>query len=184
MMHTHRRAAAAIAAAFAVVLTTLAPAHAEQVVVKDGADATASLTDIRKVRVDHGDEQLTVRVNFPDLRKRAEAGLNIYIDKNRDRRGPEFGLGTALFSGSDYMLGRIKKWKFAGAGPLACDYDVNLKWKRDVLVFTADRGCFGDPDELRVGVRMVDNADGSHPVRDWMVGRREFTRWLGAGEAA
>ena len=188
MMHTHRRAAAAgataVAMAVAVVLTPLAAAHAEQVVVNDGADATGSLNDIRKVRVDHRDAELSVRVNVPDLRKQASAGLTIYIDKRADRRGPEFVIGVPLFSGADYALWRMKKWKYAGDTPLSCDYDVRLRWKRDVMIFTADRGCFGDPDRLRVGMRMVDTQDSSHPIRDWMIGRREFTRWLGAGEVA
>lgn len=169
-----------VATACTVVLTTTS-AYAEEAVVNDGADAAASLTDIRRVRVDHGTEQLKVRVNFPDLRKKAAAGLTIYVDRNPRRRGPEFGLATPLFSGSDYALLRMKRWKFIGTGPVECPYDVAFKWKRDVLVFTADRECFGDPDELRVGMRMRDQADPSHPVTDWLIGRRKFTDWLSAG---
>lgn len=174
-----RGAALALAAVCTTVLTATA-AYAEEVVVNDGADATASLTDIRKVRVDHGDSELSVRVNFPDLRKQADAGLNLYIDKSR-RRGPEFGLGMPLFSGSDYALVRMRRWQPVADGLVECDYDVRLRWKKDVMVFTADRGCFGDPDELRVGMRMTDTADQSHPVVDWMIGRREFTSRLSAG---
>lgn len=179
-MNQFRRAATlALATACATILTTTT-AYAEEVVVNDGADATASLTDIRKVRVDHADAQLTVRVNFPDLRKRSSAGLYVFIDRGTARRGPEFALFTPLFTGSDYALVRMRRWQPVG-GPIPCDYDVALKWKRDVLVFTADRGCFGDPDELRVGMRMKDLMDPSHPVTDWLIGRREFTSWLAAG---
>lgn len=180
MKQVRRSVTLVLATAVAAVLTTT-PAYADVAVVRDGADATASLTDIRKVRVDHGDDELKVRVNFPDLRKKADAGLNVYVDRNPQRRGPELGLATPLFSGSDYALLRMKRWKFVGTRRVDCDYDVRLKWKRDVLVFTADRDCFGDPDELRVAVRMRDYADPSHPVVDWMIGRREFTDWLGAG---
>lgn len=179
MNQFRRGATLALATACATVLTT-ATAYAEEVVVNDGADATASLTDIRKVRVDHGDTQLTVRVNFPDLRKRSRAGLNVFIDKGTARRGPEFALFTPLFSGSDYTLVRMRRWRAVG-GPVDCDYDVALRWKRDVLVFTADRGCFGDPDELRTGMRMKDLADPDRPVTDWLIGRRKFTSWLAAG---
>lgn len=178
MRQIRRGAGLALATACAIVLSTT-PAYAAEVVVNDGADATASLTDIRKVRVDHGDEQLTVRVNFPDLRKQADAGLNIFIDKG-PRRGPEFALFTPLFSGSDYAVLRMKRWQPVG-GPVECDYDAAFRWKRDVLVFTADRGCFGNPDKLRVGMRMRDVADASHPVTDWLIGRREFTKRLSAG---
>jgi hypothetical protein len=182
MKQIRSSAALVLAIACTAVLTSTS-AYAEETVVHDGANATASLTDIRKVRVDHGDDQLKVRVNFPDLRKKANAGLNIFIDKNLQRRGPEFGLATPLFSGSDYALLRMRRWKFVDGGRVECDYGVTLKWKRDVLVFTADRGCFGDPDELRVGMRMLDSADPSHPVTDWLIGRRKFTELLSAGEA-
>ncbi len=118
MKQIRRGVALALATACAMVLTTTT-AYAEEVVVNDGADATASLTDIRKVRVDHGDDQLTVRVNFPDLRKRSSAGLNVFIDKDTARRGPEFALGTPLFSGSDYALLRMRRWQpVGGAGRL------------------------------------------------------------------
>jgi len=182
-MNQIRSSAALVLATVCMAALTATPAYAEEAVVNDGADATASLTDIRRVRVDHGDEQLKVRVNFPDLRKKAAAGLNIYVDKNVQRRGPEFGLATPLFSGGDYALLRMKRWKFVEDGRVECGYDVNLKWKRDVLVFTADRGCFGEPDELRIGIRMRDSADSSHPVTDWLIGRKKFTEWLSAGEA-
>ena len=179
MNRLHTRTATAAVAVLAL-LALAAPAHAEEVIVNDGADASASLTDIRKVRVAHGDNQLAVRVNFPDLRKQANAGLSIFIDKNAERRGPEFGLGAPLFSGGDYTLLRMKRWQFTGQR-VECDYNLELKWKKDVLILTADRGCFGNAEELRVGMKMTDNADGSHPITDWMTGRREFTTWLAAG---
>ena len=182
-MNRLRTRRTATAATTVVALLALgAPAHAEVVVVQDGADATASLTDIRKVRIAHNEEQLKVRVNFPDLRKRANAGLTIYIDKNADRRGPEFGIGIPLFSGADYALARMKNWKFVEPPKFVeCDYDVDLKWKRDVVIFRADRACFGDADELRVAMLMRDDHDSSHVVRDWMIDRREYTDWLAAG---
>lgn len=182
MKQIRHAAALTVATACAVALTSTT-AYAEAVVLDDGADATASLTDIRKVRVDHGEKRLKVRVNFPDLRKKAEAGLNIYLDRNPRRRGPELALGTPLFSGSDYALVRMKRWQPVGDGPVDCSYNVDLKWKRDVLVFSADRGCFGNADEVRVAMRMQDTADGSHPITDWLIGRREFTDWLSAGQA-
>ena len=182
MKQIRRTAALVLAIACAAALASTS-AYAEETVVNDGADATASLTDIRRVRVDHGDEQLTVRVSFPDLRRSADAGLNIFVDKNPQRRGPEFVLATPLFSGSDYALLRMRRWKLVDGARVECDHVVTLKWKRDVLVFTAERGCFGDPDELRVGIRMRDAADPSHPVTDWLIDRRAFTDWLSAGDA-
>ena len=173
-----------LAVAAAVALTTTlvaAPANAQVTRVDDGADATASLTDIRVVRVQHGEELVTVRVSFPDLRKKSSASLFIYLDRNKKRTGPEYALATPLFSGGDYALRRMRHWKFVGAEPVMCDYDMTFKWRRDFVVLEAERGCFGNPPQVRVGLKMRDTADASHPVTDWLKGRRKFTRWLAAG---
>jgi hypothetical protein len=180
MKHTSIRSAVVAATALTALAATMAPAHAEGTVVNDGADATASLSDIRKVRIDHGADELTIRINVPDLRKEAQASITVYLDKTAKRRGPEFGLGLPLFSGSDYQMFRMRKWQSTGE-PLACSYDLDLKWKRDVAIVTVDRGCTGDADRLKVGMRMTDLADDDHVVTDWMIGRREFTGWLTAG---
>jgi hypothetical protein len=185
MTHTRRtRAAIALAAAATAVLTSVAPASAETVSADDGADATASLTDMRKVRITHGTDRVTVRITYTDLRRRGAAHQAVYLDKNPDRRGPELALFTPLFSGSDYALVRMRKWKVTSDGPISCDYSVDLRWRRDVALVEIDRGCLGDPDELRVALRMRDLYDGSHPVTDWLGDRREFTDWLASGAPA
>lgn len=185
MKHTRRtRAAIALAAAATTVLAGVAPASAETINTDDGADATASLTDMRKVRITHGAERVTVRISYTDLRRRGSATQAIYLDKNPNRRGPEFALFTPLFSGSDYALVRMRKWKVSSDGPISCDYSVDLRWRRDVVVVEIDRGCLGDPDDVRVALRMRDLYDGSHPVTDWLGDRREFTDWLVSGSPA
>lgn len=185
MNRTRRtRAAIAVAAAATVVITGVAPASAETVKADDGADATASLTDMRKIRITHGTENVTVRIGYPNLKKRGNAVQSVYLDKNPNRRGPEFGLFTPLFSGSDYALLRMRKWKVTSDGPISCSYNVDLRWRRDVVVIEIDRACLGEPDDLRVGLRMRDLADGSHPVTDWFGERREFTDWLVSGAPA
>jgi len=174
-----------IAAATAALTATLvaAPAHAEVTRVDDGADASGSLTDIRVVRAQHTDTRVIVKVNFPDLRKEANAGLNIYVDKNAAKEGPEFVLSAPLFSGSDYALFRMTDWQLVGE-PLVCSYDMTYRWRRDFVVFDAGRGCFNQPAQVRIGLRMRDLADASHPITDWLKGRREFTRWLSSGAPA
>ena len=180
-MTTRRtRAGIALATAAAAVLTAVAPASAETVSTDDGADATASLTDMRRTRITHGDDQVTVRITYPNLRRKGQAVQSVFVDKNANRRGPEFALFTPLFSGSDYALLRMRRWKVSG-GPVDCDYDVDLRWRRDVLLVEMDRACFGQPDEVRVALRMRDDHDASHPVIDWLGEPREFTGWLTAG---
>jgi len=183
-MRTARRCTRIIAAALAVA-ATLASAPAAQAattVVDDGADATASLTDIRTVRVDHAGRRVEVKVSFPDLRRRARAGLTVYVDSDPDARGPERSVGLPLFSGSDYVMWRMRNWEYVGDRPVRCGYGADYRWRRDVVVLTARRGCFGKPEEVRVGMRMRDVADGSHPVTDWLIGRRDFTDWTASGE--
>ena len=172
----------AAALATAATLASAPAAHADTTVVHDGADATASLTDIRTVRVDHGHRRVQVRVRFPDLRRQAQAGLTVYVDSDPDARGPERSVGLPLFSGSDYVMWRMRDWEFVGNRPVDCRYRADYRWRRDVVVLTARRGCFGRPDEVRVGMRMRDVADASHPVTDWLIGRRDFTEWTASGE--
>ncbi len=183
MKNIARTGIAAVAAAALTTTLVAAPAHAELVRIDDGADATASLTDIRVVRAQHTDERVIVKVNFPDLRKKANAGLNIYIDKNAVKEGPEFFLHAPLFSGSDFALFRMTDWQVVGE-PVACSYGMTYRWRRDAVFFNARRGCFNQPDQVRIGLRMRDDADGSHPVIDWLKGRRKFTRWLSSGTPA
>ena len=184
--HTTRRSTRALAAALATAATLAfaPPASAATTVVHDGADATASLTDIRTVRVAHGDRRVEVKVTFPNLRKRAQAGLTMFFDSDPDARGPERGIGLPLFSGADFAMWRMRDWEFVGDNPVRCRYGADYRWRRDVLVLTARRGCFGRPDEIRVGMRMRDVADGSHPVTDWLLGRRHFTEWVASGSPA
>ncbi len=181
---TRTRAGLAVAAAATAVLTTVAPATAATTFVDDGADASASLNDILKVWVDHSDRTVEVKVKFADLRKQAQAGLSVYVDSDPDARGPERAVGLPLFEGSDYVMWRMKDWKYVGQQPVSCRYGADYRWRRDVVVFSARRGCFGRPDEVRVAMRMKDTADGSHPITDWMIGRRQFTDRVASGAPA
>lgn len=180
-MNTRRtlRPLAATVALAAVV--TLAPAaSAETTRIDDGADATASTTDIRVVRVNHADARVRVRVGFPDLREDGQAGLLTYFDTDPSEGGPEYAIGAPLFSGGDYVLVKTDRWRTDGRR-VSCRYNLQLDYAADRLTFTARRGCFDAPAELRVAMRMVDGEAASPPVRDWLIGRRDFTDWVAAG---
>ena len=71
----------------------------------------------------------------------------------------------------------MRNWKPVG-DPKSCEHDVDLQFAKDRLVFTVARSCIGTPDTLRVGAKMTDQFDASHPVHDWMKGPR---RWTGYG---
>lgn len=161
-------------------LTLAAPAHAERGVYDDPADASASLTDIRRVTFSHGPRTVFVKVRFADLRARSDAGsasLAVYLDADRGRRGPETVLLTGLQYGTDYQLVGMRRWRTVGE-PLDCAHRVALRPAQDVAKVWVSRDCLDDPAEVRVGVRMVDQYDASHPVTDWFQGERRFTPWL------
>jgi len=157
-----------------------APAHAAERTFDDPADATASLTDIRTVTVDHGPAQVRIEVGFTDLRRRSEggsSGLTILLDTTKETAGAEFGLTTGLQDGTDYQLLRITDGEPDG-GPLTCYHQVRLGFKADRLVFEASRSCLDDPSRVRIGVKMRDDFDSSHPVVDWLGRAKSWTTWV------
>ncbi|WP_395659131.1 hypothetical protein [Nocardioides sp.] len=162
----------------------VAPAAAERASYPDPADVGgASLNDVRRVTVDHTDDALSVRVKVTDLRRHSEqgpAGLTIRIDTRRSTAGPEFRLTTGLYEGTDYQLVRMRDGRAVG-GPLGCDHRVHLGFATDVVRFSAARTCLGSPASARVGVKMTDLYDGSHPVTDWLGEPGSWTARLAAG---
>lgn len=175
-----RSAVAAGLLAAAVVPGPAAPAGAAEATYDDPADATASLTDIRTVAIKHTPAKLRVVVGFTDLRRRSEggaAGLTIFIDTRKDRRGADFGLTTGLQDGTDYQLLRIRRGHPVGA-PLTCPHRVRLGFAGDRLASDAVRSCLGEPGRVRIGVKMRDDFDPSHPVLDWLGEPRSWTRWV------
>lgn len=177
-----RAALAAVLAAVALCYAA-APATAEAVTVKDPADATGSLTDIRAVRVAHGPQRLLVRVFFTDLQRDSDggpSGLSVFLDTDPARKGPEFRLSTGLQEGTDYALVRMSGWKVTGQR-LTCAHSVRLDFAAHRVTARVARTCLGRPATVRVGVRMRDDYDASHPMTDWLGSARSFTRAVSAG---
>ena len=172
-----------VGAALGLTLLLAAPASAERVSLDDPADTTASLSDIRNVTVRHTDHRVYVKVRFTDLQPTSEGGPSsaaIFYDTRRARRGPEKRLATGLQSGTDYQLVRMRRWRAVGDAS-SCAHRLRLDFDRNVLTSWVARRCLGNPDTVRVGVQMVDQFDGSHPVTDWLKGPRKWTRELAAG---
>ena len=111
----------------------------------------------------------------------SSAGATLFLDTDRDDPGPEYALATGLSSGTDYALLRVEGWRSPGEGPLTCQYDLELKYRADVVSGWIRRGCLGKPETVRAAVKMVDTADASHPVRDWAPATRKFGLAVSAG---
>lgn len=175
---------AALAAAAVLSLGLAAPASAEATSQTDPADVGgASLTDIRRVTLNHGTAQVIAKVRFTDLKATSEggpSGMTVFVDTRPARKGPEFRLDTGLQSGTDYQLSRVNGWTAPGE-PLSCDHSLTLGWTTDVATLRLARACLGNPGKVRVGVKMVDLYDGSHPVTDWLGKPRSFTTWVAKG---
>ena len=176
----------ALAAGSVLVLAglTAAPAHAEFYSSSDPADASGSLTDIRAVRAKHGAANVVVKVRFQDLTRSSAAAVSIFLDTDRDAKGAEYVLSSGLNDGTDYVLTKAAGWRGTDER-VECDYEAKFSWgvKNSVRV-RIDRACLGDPASVRVAVKMVDQADGSHPVLDWAPKRHRWSLPIASGLGA
>ncbi|MGE5719238.1 MAG: hypothetical protein ACM3XQ_05130, partial [Nocardioidaceae bacterium] len=117
--NTMFRRIAAAAVVSAVSTTVLAgAASAETRVFKDERGDIAHGADIHRVRVVN-DKQVRVNVVHRDLRRSYKSGssITVFIDTDRQRKGPEFVFLGGTFEGSDYELLKAKGWKRAGDQP-------------------------------------------------------------------
>lgn len=176
--------AARILAATALTLGLLGlatPAQAERYSIDDPADASGSNNDIRELTYVHGAENVRFVIAVADLRASSTAGATLFLDTRPKRKGPEFGLGTGLGSGTDYALFRTRGWQSTGDQPMNCDYQLRLRYKLDKVVGTISRDCLNKPARIAGAVKMVDDFDSSHPILDWAPGAKKFGLRVAAG---
>jgi hypothetical protein len=173
--------ALALAAALTVLLAT--PAQAEFYSIDDPADAKASLTDIYGVEADHGSENVLVKVRFNELMRSSAAAVSVFVDTDRDAEGPEYVLSSGLGDGTDYVLTEADGWRGSDER-VSCDYAARPRWGKDVFRARIGRECFDRAPSVRISVKMVDQADGSHPVRDWVPQRRRWSLPIATGLGA
>ncbi|MBD3914575.1 hypothetical protein [Nocardioides hwasunensis] len=174
------RTAASVGAALALAALVAAPAQAEFYSIDDPADATASLTDITGLEVNHGGDNLLVKVRFEELMRSSAAGVSVFIDTDRSRKGAEYVLSSGLGDGTDYVLTRARGWRPIDQ-VVRCDYTARPKWGNDVFRAVISRDCLGRPASVRVSVKMGDQADGSRPVVDWAPKRHRWSLPIASG---
>lgn len=174
------RIALASGSTLALLALAVAPAHAEFYSIDDPADASASLTDIYGIEANHGAENLRVKVYFNELMRSSAAGVSVFIDTDRDRKGPEYVLSSGLGDGTDYVLTEARAWQ-GSDNRVSCDYAARPRWGKDVFRAVISRDCFDGASSVRVSVKMVDQADGSHPVVDWAPKRHRWSLPIASG---
>jgi hypothetical protein len=187
VMTTRSRIRRTVLAGIGVLLlmgTTGGPASAERLGLDDPADlGGGSLSDILAVTAIHGTERVVVRVGFAELEPTSDFGpssLSIFIDTDRSAKGPEFRIGTGLQEGTDYQLVRMEKWKAVGEA-MTCQHTVVLNFESNRARASVNRSCLGNPVKVRIGVKMTDLYDGSHPVVDWLGKRRYLSIPIASG---
>jgi len=177
---------AAVALSAALTLGTAGAASAEQYGIDDPQD-TWHGSDIRALQVRNGEENVRVTTIHDNLVRRAASGSAeaIYLDTDRDDRGPEYVFVGALYEGSDYLLRETEGFARGSWGdPVENgDYILRIDYRKDVARVVLSRAALGDPDDVRVAVRASGTrTDGTrHGLVDWVGQRRSFTPWLSRG---
>lgn len=168
-----------------LALTALAaaPAHAEFYSIDDPADAKGSLTDVYGLEVNHGADNVLVKVRFNELMRSSAAGVSVFLDTDRDAKGPEYVLSSGLGDGTDYVLTEADGWR-GSDDRVKCDYAARPKWGQEVFRAVLSRDCFDRTPSVRVSVKMVDEPDGSGPVVDWAPKRHRWTLPVESGLGA
>jgi hypothetical protein len=169
--------------ALALTALTAAPAHAEFYSIDDPADAKESLTDIYQLEANHGADNVLVKVRFNELMRSSAAGVSVFLDTDRDVKGPEYVLSSGLGDGTDYVLTEADGWR-GSDDRVRCDYAARPKWGQEVFRAVLSRDCFDRTPSLRVSVKMVDQADGTTPVVDWAPKKRRWTLPVESGLGA
>ncbi|MGH3363552.1 MAG: hypothetical protein ACRDOW_02395 [Nocardioidaceae bacterium] len=189
--NTMFRRIAAAAVVSAVSTTVLAgAASAETRVFKDERGDMAHGADIHRVRVVN-DKQVRVNVVHRDLRRSYKSGssITVFIDTDRQRKGPEFVFLGGTFEGSDYALLKAKGWKRSGDQQVPLhggSYIMKVDYAEDVARIRFDRAVLGNPKAVRVEVKTGGEhvPQGEEPAtteKDWLGQPRDFTRWVKRG---
>lgn len=183
-----RLGAGTVVAAATVVLTTGAASAETRVFLDDKGDLDHG-ADIKRVRVVN-DEQVRVKVVHRDLVRSYESGssLEVFLDTDRSRKGPEYVFQGGTFEGADYGLLRAKGWKAANrqAVPMQCGYIMRLDYAKDIALVRIDRECLGDPGRIRVEVKtggelVPEDSEPATTDVDWLGKPRQFTPWVKRG---
>ncbi len=174
---------AAAATAAALTISIAGPASAERYGIDDPIESSHGV-DLVAVTAINAQNSLRVVLTHQNLRRTPTPGAGgaIYIDTDPADQGPEFVFVGGLFSGTDYQMLTtegfgLNKW----GDPVDGSYSLKLDYDNEKSYFKISQAVLGNPDEVRVAVRVSgDRAGGGHVV-DWMGKPRRYSLWLQRG---
>ena len=176
-MRTTILSAAGLAAA-ALTLAQLAPASADGTGVSDPKDLKHGV-DLRSVSVDHGTRKVVVTTTHTDLRESFRSGSSgaVFLDTDPDDAGPEYVFVGGFFVGTDYQLLTTDGFASSAWGePVEGSYRMKVDYDTETVRFRISRDALGDPDEVRVAVRVAGTRPNGKDTRvDWLGAPRSFT---------
>lgn len=163
----------AVLLVLSVVGLPASTATADTKVFRDGGAASGPMDIQRVVVVNEG--RLQIRVVVDDLQRRHGRSASVWIDKTSRRPGAEFFIGSGLYE-SDWQIGRARRWRVVGNGPLNCPVDQRLNYQRDVIIWATGTACLGQYSRIRVSVETqkgnrTDYSPRRHRFHDWVARR-------------
>lgn len=140
--------------------------------------------DLRSVTVTYGERALTVRLDHTNLRPHWRTGSSgsVFVDTDPGNRGPELVFAAGFFRGTDYALLSTEGFGPATWGaPVECAHRMRVDYAEDTVHLRIGADCLGEPEQVRVAVKVGgERSDGSR-VTDWLSGPRAFTDWVARG---
>ena len=180
-MRTTTMSAAALSVA-ALTLSTMAPASADAIGVKDPADYPHGV-DLRSVVVEHNSRNVVVTTTHRNLRPSFRSGSSgaVFIDTDASDAGPEYVFVGGFFEGTDYSLLRTEGFHHSTWGnPVRGSYRMRLDFTKEQVRMRMSRAAIGSPKRVRVAVSVSGTRPDGTTIRrvDWLRSPRQFTRWV------
>ena len=164
----------------ALALTQL-PATADSIGVSDEQDLGHGV-DLRSVEVQHGGRNVVVTTTHTDLVESYTSGSSgaVFLDTDPTDPGPEFVLLGGYFVGTDYNLVSTDGFSRSAVGePVEGSYRMKVDYDTDQVRMRISREALGNPDEVRVAVRVAGTRpNGKNTRTDWLGEPRSFTDWV------
>lgn len=129
------------------------PAEARTRTFKDKRGDVAHAADIQRVKVSYDKRGVVVRIKVRNARAadRQSAGVRVYLDVRRKRRGPEMYLnGPIATDGYDWMTAETRKgWGWTYLAP-KCRTRISTNIRRDIVRVQFRKRCLRNPDAVNI----------------------------------